>query len=394
MLSMILLLVTMACDIGLKCGEGTHEQDGYCVPDGSVDGDSGPAVGDSDPTGGDTDPTGGDTGSSVPPLTVEELRGLTWEVVEGPETGGAVLDVAEGTWRSGFVGVPTVHYDGLLFRMWFVGSTPASGYPYGNLDRIGLATSEDGVTWTLANDDQPVMELGIGGSIDDEGLGHPFVLRIEDTWWMWYAAINGDEINGVRVEQMALATSEDGVTWARRAEPVIAAGQREDGLDHTQVDGAHVLRDDDGGFTMIHQVYGSATHVLVRSTSDDGITWTADEAAWPMTGFSGSQQLGVSVHRDATGNWFTFYQWTPPQQGWTTYAASSVDGIHWAAAYGGQQVLPFWEDGAMGSNQQGQNHSVHPSQLVVLEDRVLFWFMAEEPAGAGSQRIGLAQALR
>ncbi len=384
--SVLLLLSAMACEPGLKCGEGTHEEDGYCLPDTPSVDDTGPAV-------TDTDPTVGDTGTTVSPLTVEELLGLTWEVVEGPETGGAVLDVADGTWRSAYVGEPTVHYDGELFRMWFKGGTPASGFPYDFLERIGMATSEDGVNWTLANNDDPVMEPGIGGSIDDEGMSHPFVLRIDDTWWMWYAAINGDTKNGVRVEQMALATSEDGVNWTRRAEPVIAAGQRGDGMDSTQVDGAHVIREEDGGFTMIHQVYGSRTHVLVRSTSEDGITWTAVEEAWPMSGFSGTQQLGVSAHRDASGAWFTFYQWTPPGQGWTTYAASSGDGITWTPYPTNQQVLPAWEEGEMGSNNPGNNHSVHPSQMVVLEDRVLFWFMAEHPTDT-HQRIGLAQALR
>ena len=412
--SMLLLLSAIACDQGLKCGEGTHEEDGYCLPDaieGATADTEGGAVGDTGPptdtseggtgedSGEDTEPgvdtepgtETADTGPVVPPLTVEELLGLTWEAVPGAETRGAVIDVAEGTWRSGYVARPTVHYDGELFRMWFVGGVSAAGYPYDFLERIGFATSEDGIHWTVENGDAPVMEPGAEGSIDDKGLSHPFVLRVEDTWWMWYAAINGDLVGHVRVEQMALATSKDGVNWTRRNEPVITAGQRMDGLDRTQVDGAHVLQDEGGGFTMIHQLLGDANHVLAMSTSEDGVTWTPVPDGWPITGFSGNQQLGVSAHRDASGAWFALYQWVPFGRGWTTFAATSVDGLRWTPAYDHQQVLPPWEEGELGSNEY--NHSVHPSQLVVLEDRVLFWFNAEEAPGI-TQRIGLAQALR
>ena len=55
----------------------------------------------------------------------------------------------------------TVDFDGELYRMWFVGGqkTSDAGVPYGDYERIGLATSTDGIHWTKTNGGQPVTGL-------------------------------------------------------------------------------------------------------------------------------------------------------------------------------------------------------------------------------------------
>ena len=82
---------------------------------------------------------------------------------------GAVLDTGPpDSWYSGTVGMPTVHFDGKLYRMWFVGDEPTkdSGAPYRIYQRIGLAISKDGLHWRVANEGKPVLDLGPKGSAD------------------------------------------------------------------------------------------------------------------------------------------------------------------------------------------------------------------------------------
>jgi len=47
-----------------------------------------------------------------------------------------------------------MEFDGKTWRMWFVGlsMTKDPGIPYGFTERIGLATSRDGVRWKNANE--------------------------------------------------------------------------------------------------------------------------------------------------------------------------------------------------------------------------------------------------
>ena len=74
--------------------------------------------------------------------------------------------------------------------MWFVGAqkTDDARAPYGYYERIGLATSPDGLNWTVANNDQPVLDLGQRGSVDAKGVSHPFVLHDGGVYRMWYSA--------------------------------------------------------------------------------------------------------------------------------------------------------------------------------------------------------------
>ena len=71
-------------------------------------------------------PTGPDPSEST--LSVSELAEVEFVRVPGPEAGGSVVSILEDSWRSWFVGTPTVIHDGRSWRMYFAAQRlPAEG---------------------------------------------------------------------------------------------------------------------------------------------------------------------------------------------------------------------------------------------------------------------------
>jgi len=85
------------------------------------------------------------------------------------------------------------------------GHTPANVYQ--NF-RIGLAYSDDLVRWTkeAAN---PILTVGAPGSWESQFVADPCVLRIGDTYHMWYTGYDG------AMNSIGHATSPDGVNWTK-----------------------------------------------------------------------------------------------------------------------------------------------------------------------------------
>lgn len=335
---------------------------------------------------------------------VGDLAGAEWHRVQGPAYGGSVLDVGpSGSWYDSYVGFPTVHFDGELYRMWFVGGqkTSTPGVPYGRYERIGLATSRDGVNWQLANEGQPVLNLGPSGGYDSKGVSHPFVLRVGGTFMMWYAAIDGTTAGdlglspaSVRVERVSLATSPDGIQWTRAngGNPVMNIGPP-GSIDAIQTDGMTIVQTA-GTFKMWYGAY-NGLHTIGTATSPDGITWTKTNGGQSVAGLSGSQQLGPTVYFDGQTNFLAYTRILPANNGgsiWVTSAATSQDGFNWAPVSNGAPLLNvpapannFVSADGVATN----NHSVHPSQIIVENGLAHMWYMGENSTG---QRIGLMEA--
>src|SRR5687767_5434248 len=76
------------------------------------------------------------------PIDIQHVVTAGFTRVEGPATGGAVLDVgAAGSWNAKRIGLPSVVFDGVVYRMWFDG-TPIRApeeSPYLYRSAIGLA---------------------------------------------------------------------------------------------------------------------------------------------------------------------------------------------------------------------------------------------------------------
>ena len=329
--------------------------------------------------------------SLAAPPTVDQILAGKFERVLGNKTGGAAIFPPKNSkWCDQFLSSPTVHFDGKIYRCWFVGSamTKDPGIPYGWSERVGLATSRDGLNWTIANGGKPVLDFGRKTKFDDCGISHPFVLKVGKLFYMWYGGIDGRsaaDINErprhVRIEQIGLAVSKDGIKWRRAngGRPVMFTGEK-GSIDTIQATGHHIIRLN-GRFIMWYGAY-NGKHTLGIATSPDGIHWTKQNGGMSLPGLHGPKQLGPSVYHDGR-KFLMLYNTTvkTPNGGsiWTLFMATSRDGINWKQAKNNQQVLGPAPPGNFGSadGKKGNNHCVHPTKFVVLKDRIRVWYGAE-----------------
>ncbi len=343
-----------------------------------------------------------DDGKKSATPSVHDLERLEFRRVPGEASQGACLDVGPaGSWFAGTVGMPAIHVDGRMYRLWFVGDEPTNdaGVPYGIYQRIGLATSEDGLRWTVANDARPVLDLGLPGSADAKGLSHPFVMKVGAEFWMWYGGIDGKlagdlglKPGSVRVERMCLAKSPDGIHWQRANEglPVLDIGPKGT-VDDIQATGMHILKIGDE-FRMWYGAYGSRhQHTLVCATSPDGVNWTRQHGGEPITGLvgGGQGQLGASVYFDGA-RYFMLYGSDRGGQ-WRTYAAVGDDGFHFTPLHDNMPIVGQAPMGNFDTAGRGRNHVTHPTEFLVTDRRLRFWYMGEDGSPPHFQRIGLME---
>jgi predicted GH43/DUF377 family glycosyl hydrolase len=126
-------------------------------------------------------------------------------------TGNPILAPTPGSWDQDSTTTPRVLFDGKMFRMWYVGA-------HSGVTAIGYATSLDGVSWTKYP--EPVLTHGPPGSFDSAHLGLGSVVQMNDTLFlMWYQGGNHISfMNGA----IGLATSYDGITWTKyQGNPVL-----------------------------------------------------------------------------------------------------------------------------------------------------------------------------
>ncbi len=127
---------------------------------------------------------------------------------------GLVMDVGpRGSWDERGVADPYVVRFGGAFYAYYLGQDR------GKRQRLGVARSNDGVSWTKLRSN-PVLELGEAGAFDENGLGEPAVWFWGGSYWMLYTGRDRNE-----VRRMGLAQSRDGVRWRKLVAPVIAGDQ-------------------------------------------------------------------------------------------------------------------------------------------------------------------------
>ena len=86
--------------------------------------------------------------------------------------------------------------------------------------RLGVAMSQDGVTWWKLRSN-PVLELGEADGFDENGLGEPAVWQSHGSYWMLFAGRDRRENR-----RIGMAASRDGVHWTRVSkQPVISGSQ-------------------------------------------------------------------------------------------------------------------------------------------------------------------------
>ncbi len=119
-----------------------------------------------------------------------------------------------GSWDEMGVGDPYVIRAGRGYYMFYVGMDRA------RQQRLGVAASEDGASWSKLRSN-PILGLGEYGAFDANGLGEPAVWTARGYYWMLYTGRDSGEIrrlglarsrDGVRWEKLALVIA-GGEAW-------------------------------------------------------------------------------------------------------------------------------------------------------------------------------------
>ncbi len=335
------------------------------------------------------------------------FRLLSFERLTGLEANGAALAVGEeGSFDSAWVGLPDVHFDGSVYRMWYGGAAVLPMYT-GEPSSIGIATSRDGLHWQRANNGRPVLEPGPPGAFDECQVAGSCVLYDGEIWRMWYCGLQkpgteprAENWAGVIPEswecriRIGLATSTDGVHWTRENEgkPVLDLGPIGSTGD-LQIMHPTVLKEHDGYRMWYASNSISIPHTISMATSSDGIHWQKYRDGAPVVGL-GWYVTGPAVYQ-LGDEYLMLYSRDVPEademgcKGWIVGAAVSRDGFRWRVLNQGRGVahpgpLPPAPTSGPRPGEEGSTH--HPSAMIREGNCLRFWY-TENPA-TGAYRLG------
>ena len=112
----------------------------------------------------------------------------------------------------------------------------------------------------------------------------PSVLYEDGRWRMWYVGFGHDpeDPDDVSYSRIGYAESTDGVTWAKRPEPVLVGGG--DGFESLGVSHPNVVADPRGGYHLFYVGIGADEELRMgHAYSTDGIVWEADARSFDFT---------------------------------------------------------------------------------------------------------------
>lgn len=102
--------------------------------------------------------------------------------------GPPVLDTGpRGSWDESGVGDPYVVHINRIYYMYYLGMDRA------RRQRLGVAMSRDGVIWYKLRSN-PILELGVRDAFDENGLGEPAVWAAHGYYWMLYTGRDHREV--------------------------------------------------------------------------------------------------------------------------------------------------------------------------------------------------------
>lgn len=189
--------------------------------------------------------------------------GIKWGAYNVTGQKGALFEAgAAGSYDEKGQADPTVVYDG-SWHMWFDAQNGSNVW-YG----IGYATSDDGLNWTK-NESNPVITMGDSGAWDDSFIHHPVVLKIGDTYYMYYA---GDD--GIVKYKIGLASSTNRINWTKEeTNPLINNSDNSGDFDYMHVRPSKPIIHDNL-WHMWYWGYNGSISKIGLATSSDGIVWT------------------------------------------------------------------------------------------------------------------------
>jgi predicted GH43/DUF377 family glycosyl hydrolase len=203
-----------------------------------------------------------------------------------------LLTGAPGEWDEIGVGNAMVIKDEGIYKMWYTGVANDPGYT----ERIGYATSPDGITWTkYANN--PVLDTTPGGAWENKGVWMPYVIKQDSIYKMWYGGFSEVSIDHFSI---GYATSADGIAWTKaNVNPVLTHGNLPGTWDQYLVM-QPIIFYDEGKYLMWFTGGVNENTPPFQSgfaISDDGISWTKDTLHNPVLpcGSAGAWDVGITA---------------------------------------------------------------------------------------------------
>jgi predicted GH43/DUF377 family glycosyl hydrolase len=296
--------------------------------------------------------------------------GINWGK---PAAAPALAPGNASAWDSRQVGGASVLFDGARYAMWYTG----------NGERIGFASSADGLAWQKRP--SAVLEQPEGFGPEEEWtLGRATILPETGGYRMWYSGYH-------RGWLIQTATSPDGITW-ERPERNVALLPGPDRWDSVEVFSPRVLRSAQTGLLQMWYTGwdSSGSYRIGHALStDNGATWNKSAAnpvlnlgkpgAWDSLSVQ-----GASVVEEPGG----YRMWYMGQDGntWQIGMATSPDGDAWTRYAGNPVMQPGPTDAWDGR---------HLFWLHVIEGGPGYqmWYSGTNDAwGLGPIRIGYAES--
>jgi predicted GH43/DUF377 family glycosyl hydrolase len=305
------------------------------------------------------------------------MDGLSW-TREG--SGPVLFPGSPGEWDESHVSAPSVllNQTSGTYWMWYGGadSTPDP------MVRIGLAFSQDGISWTKYDDpstttapyseSDPVLNLGTGGNWDDYRVTDPHVLYDSDDglFKMWFSGVTP------WVSRLGYAFSADGISWTKSpSNPIMSPAG---GWESLNLGSPSVLKDG-SLFRMWYMGTTGVSPEIGLAESNDGVSWiryggnpviSGSTSFWDKEGI-----IGVFVMEDV-GRLRMWYggggEGDPVKIG----HATSQDGIDWTK----RGANPALEGGPSGS--WDENRAWDPFVLENLGEYMM-WYSSETSNSIG-----------
>ncbi|MBI2900194.1 MAG: hypothetical protein HYY17_08410 [Planctomycetes bacterium] len=166
----------------------------------------------------------------------------------------------------------------------------------------------------------------------DQLIGDPAVLFEDGGYKMYYGAVRIFGTPTPRIS-VGLATSPDGISWARRSQPVLSPGNFGE-FDGLFAEAPAVIRRDDGTYLMFYSGNNGISYRIGLATSPDGVMWTkrgvvvdvgAGFGAWDSKSVSDASVVRVGSRYHLYYSGFSF----DTNQALGVGLATSDDGVAW-----------------------------------------------------------------
>ena len=203
----------------------------------------------------------------------------------------------EGEWDCHGVADPYVFSFGGNLYMYYLGMDEL------NIQRLGVAKSTDGKNW-IKYKNNPIMDVGVKGAFDENGLGEPSVIYKAPYFYMLYTGRNILEQRNIGV-----AISLDGVNWKKLNYDGIF-NLNENSWDNQVICDTTILENENGNYTVW---YGGGN---------------VAEPAENLNGKIGSFEIAFEGVDDAT-------KFDP--NNWQNELISSTDFVHGSYAIEGEE---------------------------------------------------------